>query len=157
MHGESKMKAQKIMTSNPHVCHPQDKICQALTIMKEYKCGVENVHDGAKGTHLVGILTDRDIALKMCDEEKSCKDFNVESCMSKPVYFCHPYDDIQTVEQMMKQHKVHRIAVTDQNGQLQGIISLSDLAREAQREKFGGSRELPERELAEIIEEIDAL
>ena len=77
--------------------------------------------------------------------------------MSKPVYFCHPYDDIKTVEQMMKQHKVHRIAVTDQNGQLQGIISLSDLAREAQREKFGGSRELPEREIAEIIEEIDAL
>ena len=157
MYGESKMKAQKIMTGNPHVCHPQDKVCQALKIMKEYNCGVVPVTDGTGGTHLVGILTDRDIALKMCDEEKRCKDFNVESCMSKPVYYCHPDDDIQKVEQLMKQHKIHRIPVTDQDGQLRGIISLSDLAREAHREKFGGSRELPEREVAEIIEEIDAL
>ena len=150
------MKVEKIMTSNPHVCHPQDKVCQALTIMKDYNCGAVPITDGVGGMHLVGILTDRDIALKMCDEEKTCKDFNVESCMSKTVYYCHPDDDIQEVEKMMKQHKVHRIPVTDQEGQLKGIVSLSDLAREAQREKFGGSRELPERELAEIIEEIDA-
>ncbi len=91
----------------------------------------------------------------MCDEEKTCKDFNIESCMNKEVYFCHPEDDIHQVEELMKIHKVHRIPVTDQNGALEGIISLADLAREAYKEKQEGEYELPELDLAEIIEQID--
>lgn len=149
------MKARDIMTNNPRACHPQDKICDAINIMKNNNVGAVPVTDGSSGVRLIGILTDRDIALKMCDEKKTCQDLSVESCMHSPVFSCFIDDDLHKVEDMMKQHKVHRIPVTDHQGLLQGIISFSDLAREAYQEKKQGLHDLPEQDLAEIIEEID--
>jgi len=148
------MKARDIMTSNPHSCHPKDKLCSAITIMKEYNCGVVPVTDGAGESHLVGILTDRDIALSLGEQEKACSALDIGSCMKKEVYFCHPDDDVKKVEEIMKEHKVHRVPVADQNGILQGIIALADLAKEANKEKREGCHDLPELDLAEIVEEI---
>jgi len=148
------MKASEIMTSNPHTCHPQDRVCDAVKIMKDFDCGSVPIVDGSGGVKLVGIITDRDIALKMCEQEKTCREISIESCMSKPVYFCHTDDNIQKVEHMMREHQLHRIPVLDQNETLQGMIALADLAREVNKEKQEGAHEISEEEVAEIVEDI---
>lgn len=146
------MKARDIMTSNPSSCHPEDKLCSAINIMRENNVGVVPVTDGAGEAHLVGIITDRDVALGLGAEEKACSQLNVESCMSKQIFSCHPDDDLKKVEQIMKEHQVRRVPVIDQNGMLQGIIATADIAREALKEKQGGQAELPETDLAEVVE-----
>ena len=148
------MKAREIMTSHPVSCQPNDKLCEAINIMKEHNYTVVPVTDGAQGNRLVGIVTGRDIALEMGAQEKTCKDLNVETCMRKPVYSCHPDDDIKKVEQLMKEHKLEYIAVTDQNGDMEGIVFLADLAREVYREKKEGRHDIPEEDLAEVVEVI---
>ncbi|MEW5801146.1 MAG: CBS domain-containing protein [bacterium] len=148
------MKARDIMTSNPRFCHPQDKLCSAIDIMKETNVGGVPVTDGTSGSHLVGIITDRDIALGMGAEEKACSQMIVESCMSKDIFFVHPDDDISKVEQIMKEHQVRRVPVADQEGNLQGIISTADIAREASKEKKTGHVELPETDVAEVLEQV---
>ena len=146
------MKARDIMTSNPRSCHPKDKLCSAIDIMKESNVGVVPIIDGAGGSHLVGIITDRDVALGMGAAEKACSQLTVESCMSKQVFFAHPDDDISKVEQIMKEHQVRRVPVADQKGTLQGIISTADIAREAHKEKQEGRSELPDADIANVVE-----
>jgi CBS domain-containing protein len=146
------MKARDIMTSNPRSCHPTDRLCNAINIMKDNNVGVVPVTDGKEGDHLVGIITDRDVALYMGAEEKACSQLKIESCMSKQVFFCHPDDDIHKVEQIMKEHQIRRVPVTDPHGTLQGIISTADIAREALREKQAGHVELSESEVADVVE-----
>ncbi|MCL6584271.1 MAG: CBS domain-containing protein [bacterium] len=148
------MKARDIMTANPSSCHPKDRLCSAINIMREHNVGVVPVTDGADGRHLVGIITDRDVALSLGAEEKACSQLNVESCMSRQVFFCYPDDDLKKVEQIMKEHKVRRVPVVDQEGTLQGIIATADIAREVLKEKREGRAEVPETDLAEILEAV---
>ena len=146
------MKARDIMTSNPRSCHPNDKLCSVINVMKESNVGVVPITNGSGKAHLVGIITDRDVALGMGAAEKACSQLTVESCMNKQVFSVHPDDDISRVEQIMKEHQVRRVPVTDQEGTLQGIISTADIAREVYKEKQEGRSELPEADIANVIE-----
>jgi len=146
------MKARDIMTSNPRSCHPQDKLCSAIDIMKESNVGVVPITDGTGGSHLVGIITDRDVALGMGAAEKACSQMTIDSCMSKQIFFVNPDDDISKVEQLMKEHQVRRVPVADSQGTLQGIISTADIAREAHKEKQEGRAELSDADVANVVE-----
>jgi CBS domain-containing protein len=131
------------MTHDPACCTPETPAAEVARLMRENDCGVIPVVDGDDSRTLVGIVTDRDIALRGVGEGKG-PDAPAGQLMTRSPQSCSPEDDVQDVEQVMKKKQVRRVPIIDAAGQLVGIIAQADLAR-----KLGN-----EQEVGELVEHI---
>ena len=85
---------------------------------------------------MVGVITDRDIAIRVIAEGRP-GDTRVEDVMTDEVVSCHPSADIKEVERLMRAHQVNRVVVIDDDASLAGVVSLSDLAQIEDARKVG--------------------
>lgn len=130
------MKVQDIMTETVKACRPETNLAEAVALMWEGDCGtLPVVADGGK---VVGILTDRDIAIALGTRNKQPSDIPASEVMSEQVYACHPNDDIHGALKTMRKDRVRRLPVISDDGSLQGILSMNDVAIHAQ--KFDGHK-----------------
>jgi CBS-domain-containing membrane protein len=144
------MKVAEIMTRNVKTCAPQDSLNVAARIMWDNDCGCVPVVDG--NSRVVGILTDRDVCIAAYTQGEPLHRLRVQSAMSQTVVSCASEDDLATAEKLMRDNTVHRLAVCDSEGRIAGIISLSDIAREAERERLGGEgKRVRSGEIAEVL------
>ena len=120
------MKIRDVMTKDAMLCNPNDPIRKAAQLMKECDCGIVPVTDGDR---LVGMLTDRDIAVRCIAEGKGA-DCKVGEAMTREVKYCFEDEDIGHVAENMGEIQVRRLPVMDRNKRLVGIVSLADLTRE---------------------------
>lgn len=130
------MKAQDVMTRNVWSCSPDTNLAEATALMWEGDFGVLPVVDD--GGKTIGIITDRDISIALGTRNKVAADVPVKEVMSTDLFCCHPEDDIHAALKLMKKDKVHRVPVVNDEGVLEGIISINDLALRA--EEFDGHR-----------------
>ena len=93
---------------------------------------------------LIGIVTDRDLAVKVVADARDPKSTRVSEVMSTGVSTCRREDDLQQALNLMEQHQVRRIPVVDEGDRIVGIIAQADVATRV---------EAP-RETAELVEEI---
>lgn len=121
------LKASEIMTRAPQTVTAAQPVADAIQIMKTENCGVVPVVSPEDNSSLVGIITDRDIALKACDEGASGPEMPVVEAMSTNLFVVAPDDPLPRVQQVMEEAGVRRVPVVD-NERLVGIISLKDLA-----------------------------
>jgi CBS domain-containing protein len=77
---------------------------------------------------VVGTLTDRDIVVRVVAKELAPSTRTVGQVMTRDVVACEPDDELTLAEQVMAQNQVSRLVITDEDGILAGVISLSDLA-----------------------------
>jgi CBS domain-containing protein len=119
------MKIRDVMTRTAELTTPNDTLRHAAQMMKECDCGVLPVGEGDR---LVGMLTDRDIALRGLAEGKG-PDAKVREAMTQEVMYCFDDEEIQHVCQNMAEIQVRRLPVVNRDKQLLGIVSLSDLAK----------------------------
>jgi CBS domain-containing protein len=77
------------------------------------------------------MLTDRDIAVRLVADEAYTQSATVADCMSEGAYACHANDPIVECMRQMSRHRVRRLPVVNDRGQVIGVISQSDLARHA--------------------------
>ena len=126
------MKVEKLMHGDVGACHADDKGSLAAKIMWERDCGCVPVLD--ESSHVVGMVTDRDLCMASYTQGKSLQDIRVRTAMSKELWSCRLDDDLSDAERTMREHQVRRLPVIDARGHLKGILSLSDIAREAARE-----------------------
>ena len=109
---------------------------QTLTIDDTLNCAAKAMRDHAIGCvpivdrHgvLVGILTDRDIALAAYEIGEALWRLRIDASMHRPVHSCRADDDIDVAARMMREHRVRRLPVVDSAGKPLGMISLDDLA-----------------------------
>lgn len=106
--------------------------------MWEYDCGCIPVISANGDGSVVAVVTDRDIAMAAYTQGKPLCAISVSSAMPSKVIACHANDDISDAEALMRENGVRRLPVVDQSGRLLGILSLNDVAREAQREAAAG-------------------
>lgn len=122
------MLAREIMTRNPECVTPQDDLAHAARIMRDKDVGIVPVVDGGNGAQrLVGVVTDRDLAVRHVAEGHGpgCK---VEEAMSRSdLVVARPDDDVDDVMRQMRDRQVRRVPVVE-DGRLVGIISQADLA-----------------------------
>lgn len=137
------MRAKEIMTREPACCTPDTPAEEAAKLMRDHDCGVIPVVDSEDSKTLVGVVTDRDIALRGVGEGLG-PNAPVSKLMTKGPQSCSPEDDVRDVEQVMIAKKVRRVPIIDAAGQLVGIIAQADLAR-----KVGN-----EQEVGELLEHI---
>ena len=119
------MQVKNAMTPDVELASPNQTIRQAALLMGECDCGVLPV---AKSGRLVGMITDRDIAVRGLAEGKG-PDAKVREAMTQEVMYCFDDEEIQHVCQNMAEIQVRRLPVVNRDKQLLGIVSLSDLAK----------------------------
>jgi CBS domain-containing protein len=106
-------------------------------IMKGQNVGSVPVISDRNSGHVIGIITDRDIALRVVAEQREYYHTHVGDVMSKDVVTCKMDDDYDEVIAAMKENQIHRIPVVDSTKRLVGIIALADVAREAKPKTVG--------------------
>jgi CBS domain-containing protein len=127
------MKAQDLMTRYIKMCSIECTIRDTVQIMKDLNCGAVPIVN--KNHEVQGIITDRDIAINTILNNKNPDQTKVSELMSKPVITVNVDDNLETVANKMKQNKIRRIPVVDNNNKLVGIISLGDLATNLEEEQ----------------------
>jgi CBS domain-containing protein len=123
------MKNSDIMTKDLVYSRPSDMVSDVAQLMKDEDIGpVLIVDDSNDGKRLVGIVTDRDLAIKVVGEGHDPQNTRVEDVMTESLVTVRASDDVQSAMQAMAQNQLRRIPVVDDNGQLVGIISQADVA-----------------------------
>lgn len=131
------MKIRDVMTPDPSCCVPSDSVATAAQIMRREDVGPVLVVSDQSEKRLVGIVTDRDLAVKVVADGRNPHEARVDQAMSSNPVVCRPNDDVQEAMRKMSSHQVRRIPVVDENHRLVGIVAQADLARRADEEDVG--------------------
>jgi CBS domain-containing protein len=118
------MQIGEIMSSNVKLASPNQSIREIARMMAECDCGAVPIGDNDR---LVGMVTDRDIAVRAVAQGKS-PDTPVREIMSQGVLYCYVDEDIDDVASNMADVKVRRLPVINERKRLVGIVSLGDIA-----------------------------
>ena len=118
----------EVMTKYPVCCLPTDSVAKAAEVMKSRNIGSIPVIENEKTQKLVGIVTDRDLALTIVAEGRDAKSTKVEMVMTRKVFTCFADDDIQMALDAMAEHQLRRLPVVDRANKIVGIITQADVA-----------------------------
>ena len=122
------MKCSEVMTVNPSCCLVTDTVHRAAQLMKGEDVGPIPILDDLENRRLEGVITDRDIVLKLVAEDRDPNTTRVSEIMTTDVVTCRVNDDADKAVRLMEEHQVRRIPIVNDNGQLAGIVSQADVA-----------------------------
>lgn len=143
------MRIEELMTPFPTTCGPDDTLSDAASRMGICNCGCVPVTD--KRRRVVGMITDRDICMATVLRGPNLEGVTVGQVMARDVRACNPKDDLVEAQAIMQEAGVRRLPVVDESDQLVGVISLTDLAREAGRESERGNSGISKAEVGKIL------
>ena len=126
------MKIQDVMTRDPRSVTPQTSAKEAAQIMKDEDVGIVPVVEGAR---LVGVVTDRDLALRIVAEGRDGSATVRDVMSSGKIATCRPDEDLDRVMETMAKEQVRRIPIVDERGSLVGIVAQADVVRKAQDDR----------------------
>lgn len=131
------MRVEQLMSHDVKVCLADDTLNRAAELMWNHNCGFLPVVRDEASRVLTGVITDRDIAMAAYTQGKMLSAVPVSVAMARAARVCHPSDDISTAEGLMRLKQVHRLPVIDNDGRVVGVVSLNDIARNAQSQTHG--------------------
>jgi len=138
-------KSREIMTANPVSCGADDPIVRVADTMRKEDIGSLPVVDAGQ-QRLVGMVTDRDIVVKIVAAGTDIRSATVRDAMTPNPVSVREDDDVNEAVQVMSQRQIRRLPVVDANGRLTGIVSQADIATRTHHDRTTG-------ELVEAISE----
>ena len=139
-------KCSELMTREPVCCEPTDPISKAAEVMKREDVGSVPVVESRSAGRLVGIVTDRDIVVKVLADGRSVEHATVREAMTANPVSCQEDDDVSRAVSLMEERQVRRMPVVGADGRLSGIIAQADIATRLNKDRTTG-------ELVEAISE----
>ena len=131
-------KCSDLMTRNPVSARPEDSVAGVARLMKDNDIGPVPIVEDTSSKRLVGIVTDRDLAIKVVAAGRDPQTTPVRQVMTTNVITCRADDDIETALDAMATQQLRRIPVVDGDNKLVGIIAQADIATRMDRpEKTG--------------------
>jgi len=127
------MTCEQVMTADPKCCVPTDSAMRAARLMKIEDVGSLPVCGNRDSKRLVGIITDRDLALEVVAEGRDPQSTLLQDVMTREPFTCRIDEDFETALERMEKNQIRRIPVVDRAGQLVGIISQADVATRTER------------------------
>jgi CBS domain-containing protein len=129
-----------VMTSNPCSIDADKSVAYAAKMMRDQAVGLAPIVEGDK---LIGMLTDRDIAIRVVAEGRDPDQVNVAEVASRQLVTIDPQQDLDEALRIMAKHQVRRLPVVEEDGKLVGVVAQADIAREGDDSQTG-----------ELVEEI---
>ena len=118
------MRVEELM-SDAKCCHDGDAIRDCARMMRDDGIGFVPICNASEVP--VGAVTDRDLAIRVLAEGRSA-DEKVDEVMTRDVIGCRIGDDVRDAERLMRDQRKSRVMICDEQGRLQGVISLADIA-----------------------------
>jgi CBS domain-containing protein len=147
------MHIREIMTAEPEACLATDSCASAVSIMRRRNCGFVPVVESQASKRVIGVVTDRDIALHLGQANDTAADLPVKACMTEDVKSIGPSANLNEAATLMERFAVHRLPVVE-NGRLVGVLSLKDIAVAADKRWAYPESATAEQKLGEIVEAI---
>jgi CBS domain-containing protein len=132
-------KCSDVMTPEPACCEPGERLTRAAEIMKREDVGAVPVVESMSSRRLVGIVTDRDIVVKVVADGRDVQDATVAEAMTSAPATCREDSEVSDAVRQMAERQVRRMPVVDQNGRLTGIIAQADVATRVHRDETTGA------------------
>jgi CBS domain-containing protein len=125
----------ELMTESPRTVPPDASAVDAAKVMQNEDAGVVPIveDDG----RLVGVVTDRDIALRVVAEGREPDSTKVAEIASQNLATVDPQQDIDEALRLMAEHQVRRLPVVEEDGRLVGILAQADVARHLDASRTG--------------------
>ena len=123
-----------VMTSDPCTIDADKPVAYAAKMMRDEDVGLAPIVEGGK---LIGMLTDRDIAIRVVAEGRSPDQVTVREVASKQVVTIDPQQDLDEALRIMAKHQVRRLPVVEEDGRLVGVVAQADVAREGDDTQTG--------------------
>ena len=124
----------EIMTSDPKTIEGDKPVVEAARIMKQEDAGVIPVTQNGR---LTGMVTDRDIAIRVVAEGKDPQSTTVREVASTDLVTVDPQQDLDEALRLMAKHQVRRLPVVEEDGRLVGVVAQADVARTGDDTKTG--------------------
>src|SRR4051794_4105455 len=124
----------EVMTSNLCTIDADKDIAYAAKMLRDEDVGVAPI---VEGDQLVGVLTDRDIAIKVVAEGKDPQTTKVTDIASKDIVTIDPQQNLDEALRLMAQHQVRRLPVVEEDGKIVGIVAQADIAKHTSDEQTG--------------------
>lgn len=128
------MQIKDVMTANVHVVAPDTNLREAASLMRDLDIGALPV---CENDRVVGFVTDRDITVRATAAGRSSDECQVKEVMTHGVVYCREDASLEEAERLMKDRQVRRLVVLDDDRRLSGILSLGDVALEAEAGEAG--------------------
>jgi len=150
------MKVQQLMTQDVRTCRQGDCLSTAAQLMWDGDCGCIPVvsDDGSK--RVIGMVTDRDVCMATHFRGRAPHEVSVDEAMSTGVRAVGASEDLAAAEAIMRDAQVRRLPVVDDKQQLMGVLSLADLAQEADRRRTSKKPSITEKEVGDSLTAICA-
>ena len=122
------MKVRELMTKNPACATPDMPLSKVAKLMVDENVGAIPVIENKDSHRVVGVVTDRDIAVRAVAREKNPLLMVAMDIMSADVVTVKADDDVQDVARLMEKNQIRRIPVLDEKGEVCGIVAQADIA-----------------------------
>ena len=122
------------MTANPCSIDADKSVAYAAKMMRDEDVGIAPI---VEGDRLVGVLTDRDIAVRVVAEGRDPEQVKVTEVASRDLVTLDPQQDLDEAIRLMARHQVRRLPVVEEDGRLVGVLAQADVAKDADERKTG--------------------
>jgi CBS domain-containing protein len=124
-----------VMTRDVTVTRPDSSVQEAARVMRQLDVGSVPVCTGRK---LVGMLTDRDIAVRLVAEGRDPASTPASDIMTPGVIYLYDDQSVQEAADTMSAHQIRRLPIVNRDKELVGIVALGDLAVDVTDDQLGG-------------------
>jgi CBS domain-containing protein len=128
------MKLKEIMTRDVEVIHPDDSLQAAAQKMRDRDIGFLPVCDGDR---LIGVVSDRDMIVRVIAEGKDPTAMMGRSLVTTPVIYCFEDQDVDEAARIMQENQIRRLVILNRDKRLVGVVSLGDLAMNRPADQSG--------------------
>ena len=128
------MRCEELMNKDIQWVSPRDTVEDAASKMRDHDIGAMLVCEGGK---TVGMVTDRDIAIRAFTNGKDLAAIEARHVMSGNVVFCRNNGEAEEALRIMEKNKIRRLPVLNEDGKLVGMVSLGDISHALSRERTG--------------------
>jgi CBS domain-containing protein len=128
------MKVRQAMHEHVEWREPETSVAELAKVMRDEDIGSVPIGENDR---LVGMVTDRDLALRSLTKSGDVSGLTARDVMSKGIIYCEDDDSVEEAIALMQQEQVRRLPVIDDNKRMVGMLSLGDISHAASQSKSG--------------------
>jgi len=146
------MKVKEVMMRTPASCTAETNLGAAVELLWVRNCGILPIVNAEQ--KVVGVVTDRDICIALGTRSRLPGEISVQEVASGKVYACKPEEDIRAALETMARAKVRRLPVINNDGKLEGILSMDDVVLNSEKRMSAKSTELSHDDIVETLKKV---